>query len=266
MDLNSSKEHFPSLDYLEEISLEAGSAIMNFYQSKIEVQYKEDHSPLTKADLSANQIITNALQKTYPQIPILSEESVKNFTGPNMDEYYWLVDPLDGTKEFINGSEEFTVNIALIHQGAPVQGVVYAPAKHLIYRAEFCNGSFKREGRGELQAIRALSHLPGTRWKVMGSRSHLDDETNQWLTKLGDYELFPMGSSLKLCMLAEGAAHLYPRLGPTSLWDIAAGHIILKEAGGEIKDLEGNILTYANPSILLNPYFIASSSYIHLSQ
>jgi 3'(2'), 5'-bisphosphate nucleotidase len=252
------------LDHIESIAIDAGKAIMKIYQSEIKVEFKSDHSPLTKADINANQIIIEALQKGYPHIPILSEESVEDFKSPSLDGYYWLVDPLDGTKEFVRGSDEFTVNIALIHHGIPVLGVVYAPAKQLIYKGAKGHGAFKREGDHELTAISTLKHTSGSQWRVMGSRSHLDDATHRWLSSLSDYELIPMGSSLKLCLIAEGSAHLYPRLGPTSLWDIAAGHVILKEAGGEIRSLEGRELNYANPSVLLNPYFIASSQDINL--
>lgn len=246
------------LDVIEAIANDAGKAIMEVYQNAIDVSYKSDQSPLTEADVNANRIIVKALQTKYPEIPILTEEAVGDFKGANLDGYYWLVDPLDGTKEFIKRNGEFTVNIALIHQGEPVLGVVLAPDKNTLYRGALHQGAFKREGNGELKRIQVFPHKDGTPWRVMGSRSHSDTSIDDWLSKLGQHELIPMGSSLKVCLIAEGVAHVYPRLGPTSLWDTAAAHAILKEAGGEIKTLSGEVLSYRNPSEVLNPFFIAS--------
>jgi 3'(2'), 5'-bisphosphate nucleotidase len=259
IDLSSASKALSHLDFIDSVAIRAGEAIMEVYQKKIEIQYKLDQSPLTEADLKANQIILNALKKTYPDIPILTEEGVADFEEPNLEGYYWLIDPLDGTKEFIKGNGEFTVNIALIHEGEPILGVVYAPAKELIYRAVKGYGAFKREGASLIKAISTTKHISGSTWKVVGSRSHSDDATNEWLDALGPYTFIPMGSSLKMCLIAEGEAHIYPRLGPTSLWDTAAAHAILKEAGGEIRDLSGHILNYNNPKHVLNPSFIASS-------
>jgi len=259
INLQAPLEALSHLNRIEDIAYEAGEHIMRVYQNAIAVEYKADASPLTEADLAANQSIVAALEKSYPNIPILTEEAVENFTGANEEGFYWLVDPLDGTKEFIKRNGEFTVNIALIHHGKPILGVVFAPAKDLMYRAAQGHGAFKREGKGQLEAIKVMRHQPGSVWKVVGSRSHSDDTMNDWLSKLGEYELIAMGSSLKMCLVAEGLAHIYPRLGPTSLWDTAAAHAILKEAGGEIRNLESHILSYADPSQILNPFFIASS-------
>lgn len=246
------------LDRIEAIALEAGDAIMRVYENKIDVSYKDDKSPLTEADLNANRVIVDNLKKNYPDIPILTEEAVGDFKGPNNEGCYWLVDPLDGTKEFIKRNGEFTVNIALIREGEPILGVVVAPAKSVMFRALKGQGAYKREGRGNLQKIETSQRQEGAPWRVMGSRSHADAAMDAWLLKLGKHELIPMGSSLKMCMIAEGVAHLYPRLGPTSLWDTAAAHAILKEAGGEIRTLEGEVLSYKNPQEVLNPFFIAS--------
>jgi len=247
-----------NLDHVEAIAVEAGEAIMQVYEKAIDVSYKDDKSPLTEADLNANRVIVEGLKKYYPDIPILTEEAVGDFQGPNPQGYYWLVDPLDGTKEFIKKNGEFTVNIALIYQGVPVLGVVLVPAKGLTYRAHEGQGAYKRVGQGELKRIQVSPHKDGTPWRVMGSRSHSDTSIDDWLLKLGQHELIPMGSSLKMCLIAEGVAHVYPRLGLTSLWDTAAAHVILKEAGGEIKTLTGEVLSYGNPSEVLNPFFIAS--------
>jgi 3'(2'), 5'-bisphosphate nucleotidase len=247
-----------NLDHVEAIAVEAGEAIMQAYEKAIDVSYKDEKSPLTEADLNANRVIVAGLKKNYPEVPILTEEAVGDFKGPSLDGYYWLVDPLDGTKEFIKKNGEFTVNIALIYHGVPVLGVVLAPAKGLTYRAQEGQGAYKRVGQGELKRIQASPNKDGTPWRVMGSRSHSDTSIDEWLSKLGQHELIPMGSSLKMCLIAEGFAHVYPRLGPTSLWDTAAAHAILKEAGGEIRTLSGDVLSYGNPSEVLNPFFIAS--------
>jgi 3'(2'), 5'-bisphosphate nucleotidase len=247
------------LDRIEKISLDAGDVIMEIYQKTINVSYKSDHSPLTEADLNANRIIMNALKECYPQIPILTEEAVADFKGVHKEGLYWLVDPLDGTREFIKHNGEFTVNIALIQKGEPILGVVFAPEKKLLYRAARNQGAYKREVDGHLKKIQVVRHVPGSPWIVTGSRSHEDEATQAWLQNLGEYQFMPMGSSLKICLVAEGMAHTYPRFGPTSLWDTAAAHIILKEAGGDIRDLEGYVLNYADPSQVLNPSFIASS-------
>ena len=246
------------LDRIEKISRDAGRAIMEVYEKVIDVSYKLDQSPLTDADLKANRMIVHALKSFYPEVPILTEEAVADFKAVNEEGFYWLIDPLDGTKEFIKRNGEFTVNIALIFKGNPILGVVFAPAKNLLYRAAKHNGAFKREGDGDLKKIHVAAHAPESAWIVAGSRSHTDEATQRWLQGLGEYTLIPMGSSLKMCLIAEGVAHIYPRLGPTSLWDTAAAHVILKEAGGEIKDLDGHVLNYSNPSQVLNPFFIAS--------
>lgn len=246
------------LDRIEKISRDAGRAIMAVYEKVIDVSYKLDHSPLTDADLKANRMIVHALKSFYPEVPILTEEAVADFKAVNEEGFYWLIDPLDGTKEFIKHNGEFTVNIALILKGNPILGVVFAPAKNLLYRAAKHNGAFKREGDGDLKKIHVAAKPPESPWIVAGSRSHTDEATQRWLQGLGEYTLIPMGSSLKMCLIAEGVAHIYLRLGPTSLWDTAAAHIILKEAGGEIKDLDGHVLNYSNPSQVLNPFFIAS--------
>ena len=247
------------LDRIEEISCDAGDAIMKVYEKAIDVSFKSDHSPITEADLSANRIIVNALKECYPELPILTEEAVADFKGVNEEGFYWLVDPLDGTKEFIKRNGEFTVNIALIQNDEPILGVVLAPEKKLLYRAAKNFGSYKREADGKLTKIRVIRHTPGLPLIVTGSRSHDDEATQAWLQNLAGHQFMPMGSSLKICLIAEGMAHIYPRFGLTSLWDTAAAHIILREAGGNMMDLEGNELNYGNPNQVLNPFFIASS-------
>ncbi|MBR9830458.1 MAG: 3'(2'),5'-bisphosphate nucleotidase CysQ, partial [Oceanospirillales bacterium] len=168
----------------------------------------------------------------------------------------WLVDPLDGTKEFIKRNGEFTVNIALIEQGRPVLGVVHAPVLDQTWLAAEDQGAFRVDNGGERQSIHVSTHQPGKPWKVYGSRSHLGPHTLAWMEALGAYELIRMGSSIKLCLVAEGAGHLYPRLGPTCLWDTAAAHAVINAAGGQLLTPEGKELSYANPAATLNPHFI----------
>jgi 3'(2'), 5'-bisphosphate nucleotidase len=231
---------------------------MEVYKEAISVNYKPDCSPLTDADLNANRIIVKALKHFYPGIPILSEEAIEDFKGVNKEGFYWLIDPLDGTKEFIRRNGEFTVNIALIQNGEPILGFVFAPQKKLMYHAFKCYGAFKQEGDTDSQVIKVNPRLDYAPWKVVGSRSHESDTFKLWLSNIEESEIILMGSSLKICLIAEGGAHVYPRFGPTSFWDIAAAHIILKEAGGCIRDFEGQELKYVNVMQPLNPYFIAS--------
>lgn len=247
---------FPDLNRIEDIVREAGKAIMVIYIQPFDVIEKTDQSPLTLADLAANQIIVDRLQTYYPDIPILSEESVEAFHGSNQSGLYWLVDPLDGTKEFVKRNDEFTVNIALINKGVPVLGVVYAPAMDLMFSAIQGEGAYKQFKNAEKYAIHINQH-PAEPLKIVGSRSHGDEKLTQWLKRFASYEILPMGSSLKLCLVAEGIADIYPRLGPTSLWDTAAGHIVLKEAGGYLMQFNGEELNYSNTSQLLNPFFLA---------
>ena len=245
------------LDAVVTISREAGNAIMAVYNKDFEVAFKDDQSPLTEADLAAHKLIVTRLGTLTPNIPILSEEDVQTFKGPNAAAEYWLVDPLDGTKEFIKKNDEFTVNIALIREGESVLGVVYAPASEEMYLAAKGTGAFKLDARGK-HAIHAKPHQPNTPWRVVGSRSHGGGELNAWLQRLVNHSLIPMGSSLKLCLVAEGRADVYPRLGPTSLWDTAAAQCVVEEAGAMVTDLEGRSLSYQNPAEVLNPFFIVS--------
>ena len=242
-----------------EIAQQAGQKIMGIYERDFQVDIKDDASPLTEADKAANKIIIEKLQILTPTIPILSEEAVEHFTGANDDGVYWLVDPLDGTKEFIKKNGEFTVNIALIEQGTPILGVVYAPVLETTYTG-FKNGGAQKidqVGHHEIEVNTSIDL--SSRLRVVGSRSHTSDEMQTWLDKLADYEMVSMGSSLKLCLVAEGKADLYPRIGLTSLWDTAAAHAVVLAAGGTVTDLKGEPLSYVNPDKVLNPYFLVGS-------
>ncbi|MCK9236801.1 MAG: 3'(2'),5'-bisphosphate nucleotidase CysQ [Thiopseudomonas sp.] len=244
------------LDALESIARAAGTEIMAIYNRDFAVAEKEDKSPLTEADSAAHNLIVARLQTLSLKLPILSEEDTDSFAGTDAQGRYWLVDPLDGTKEFIKRNGEFTVNIALIEQGEPVLGVVYAPAINTAYCAARGLGAVKVTEQGERIAIQVAQPPVDRPWRVVGSRSHAGAETEAWLSDLGEYELVPMGSSLKLCLVAEGAADIYPRLGLTSLWDTAAAHAVVNQAGGEVVQLNGQPLSYSSTNEVLNPHFI----------
>lgn len=250
------------------IAREAGDAIMEVYGGEIEVQRKDDSSPLTLADLAAHHIIESGLAKLMPQLPILSEESAAiPYTTRSTWRRYWLVDPLDGTREFIKRNGEFTVNIALIDDGKPMMGVVYAPAKDLLYYASTGCGAFKQESRLEkAQPIQART-LDLSNLTVAGSRSHSDARMQAFLQSLSGKLLAPrlisLGSSLKICLVAEGMADVYPRLGPTSEWDTAAAQCVLEQAGGRLTNIQGVPFCYNTKDSLLNPEFFACGATPH---
>lgn len=244
------------LENIESIAREAGEAIMQVYARDFSVVEKEDKSPLTEADEAAHKIITLRLEQLQPEFPILSEEAVEDFSGADGSGIYWLVDPLDGTKEFIKRNGEFTVNIALIEKGRAILGVVFAPVLDAAYLAAEGLGAFKVGADGKRISIRVADHADGTTWRVVGSRSHAGDSLGAFLQQLGSCELISMGSSLKFCLVAEGSADVYPRMGLTSLWDTAAAQCVVEQAGGGVVQLTGEPLSYANPSTTLNPYFI----------
>jgi 3'(2'), 5'-bisphosphate nucleotidase len=238
------------------IAREAGDRIMAIYQQDFGVETKSDNSPLTQADSAAHTAIKQALQGIEPQLPILSEEGGEiSYEERREWENFWLVDPLDGTKEFINKNDEFTVNIALIQDQRPILGVVYLPALGTTYLGVKGKGAFRitEEGRQPIYA-RALSEATLT---VVASRSHRDASIDTLLSRLPAHETTSVGSSLKFCRVAEGEADLYPRFGQTCEWDTAAAQCVVETAGGRVVDLDGNPLTYNNGESLLNPSFIA---------
>lgn len=248
---------------IRKIAESAGQLIMTVYQRDFGIQNKTDASPLTEADLLAHQHIIEALGALTPDIPVLSEEAA-NINGVErcLWQRYWLVDPLDGTKEFIKKNGEFTVNIALIEHGSPVLGVVHAPAMAVSYWGSRDLGAFKAN-TGETGHPIQVSPLPeqGRPWRVVGSRSHGSPEFEKFMANLPESELVSMGSSLKLCLVAEGKADIYPRLGPTSEWDTAAAHAVVDAAGGQIlswPDLQPLRYNQREDS-LLNPFFMACS-------
>jgi 3'(2'), 5'-bisphosphate nucleotidase len=251
-------------------SVNAGKAIMEVYNSAdFNIQFKEDTSPLTRADVRSHEVINNSL-KTTPY-PVLSEEGRGiPYSTRKEWEYFWLVDPLDGTKEFIKRNGEFTVNIALVHIDTPVLGVIYVPFTRNLYFAIQGEGAYKMSVYENSlnytfeQLIQKAQRLeveyPDNTIKIVASRSHMSDETREFIEHLSKnyntHELVSIGSSLKLCLVAEGAAHIYPRLGPTMEWDIAAGIIIAREAGAEVVLSDGVTPLKLNKEELLNPSFI----------
>lgn len=251
------------LENIEHLSIEAGEAILSVYHSDdFSVEHKADASPLTRADLASHHAIVEGLKRITPDIPVLSEESAKiDFSIRRQWNTYWLVDPLDGTKEFIKRNGEFTVNIALIESGEPILSVVYVPVSNTLYSAEKGVGAFKVEHgiRNRIQVNEKANTIP----VIVGSRSHVSEEMQTYLTQLGEHELISMGSSLKLCLVAEGKADLYPRLGPTSEWDIAAAHCVVSCAGGYVVDSEGKNIEYNQKESVLNPYFFVFGDQSH---
>jgi 3'(2'), 5'-bisphosphate nucleotidase len=247
-----------SLTFVCDIARKAGQAIMEIYQGRIDVEFKDDKSPLTAADKASHDLIVSGLKKHFPDMPVLSEEGRdipyeqrKGWTR------FWLVDPLDGTKEFIKRNGEFTVNIALIDGGTPVMGVVYVPAQDRMYLGVAGEGAFRNEGDGPFEAIGVRSPDPSAGLTVVMSRSHPSPELDEFLEKIHVAEALAVGSSLKLCAVAEGKADLYPRLGPTMEWDTAAGQAVVQAAGGKVLRMDGTPLEY-NKEELLNPYFVVT--------
>lgn len=256
----------PLLEAVRGIARAAGAAIVAVERAHragdegaLGLRAKGDASPVTAADLAAHRIIVDALRRLTPEVPVLSEEAADvAWETREVWRRCWLVDPLDGTREFLSGNGEYTVNIALIDHHAPLLGVVYAPTSGLEYSGIAGVGAWRSRGRGAApEPIRAAGRGPEAPLRVVGSRSHRGDSLDSLLARIGPHEFVPMGSSLKFCVLAEGAADVYPRLGPTSEWDTAAGHAVLLGAGGRVLQLDGAPLGYNRKPGLLNPDFVA---------
>lgn len=245
----------PDLARLVAIARRAGAAILEWYDGDMDITYKADASPLTRADLASHDLITAELQRLWPDIPVLSEECADiPWHTRKQWRQYWLVDPLDGTKEFINRNGEFTVNIALIRAHQPVLGIVYVPVSDTSYFGATDCGAWRQKGTAPAVAIEVRQ--PATEpLVVVGSRSHASPGLAGQLDKLGPIELIRMGSSLKFCRIAEGRADFYPRTGPTSEWDTAAAQAVVEAAGGEVVKTDGSALTYNCKESYLNPHF-----------
>ncbi len=242
-----------NIEDIKKIAIKAGDGVMAIYENDFTVKYKEDNSPLTEADIKANEIICTKLQELYPNIPIMSEENKQIDYEVRKDwEYYWCIDPIDGTKEFIKKNGEFTVNIALIHVNIPVLGVVYAPVLKDIYYAKKSLGAFKNN-------IKLPINRDNNKFIIMVSKSHMSEETQNYIDKIKTVKekvLISKGSSLKLCLVADGSANIYPRLTPTMEWDTAAAHVIVLESGKKVVQYKINSALKYNKKDLLNPWFI----------
>ena len=255
------------LEIVAAIAKDAGDAIMEIYDKDFQIDYKDDKSPLTEADMKSNEIICQALEKAYPEIPLLSEENkAEEYEVRKNWEYFWCIDPIDGTKEFIKKNGEFTVNIALIHKNTPILGVVYAPALGDMYMAKKGEGAYKSVLSATGSVLRE-DKLPiktnGTPEKsliVVASKSHLSEETQEFIDVVArsteHVTRISKGSSLKLVMVAEGSADIYPRLAPTMEWDTAAADAIVRESGKMTYQFEGDEPVVYNKENLLNPWFI----------
>jgi 3'(2'), 5'-bisphosphate nucleotidase len=243
------------LEQICQLARVAGAAIMDVYQGEkpLEATQKSDDSPVTAADIAAHTIILKGLQTLTPEIPVLSEEDPQSWETRQHWQRYWLVDPLDGTKEFLKRNGEFTVNIALIEKGKAVLGVVYAPVLNVMYSA--AEGKAWKEENGVRNQIQVRDARPPL---VVISRSHSDDELKEYLHQLGEHQTTSIGSSLKFCLVAEGQAQLYPRFGPTNIWDTAAGHAVAAAAGAHVHDWQGKPLDYTPRESFLNPGFRVS--------
>jgi 3'(2'), 5'-bisphosphate nucleotidase len=239
------------------IARAAAVRILTVYDSEFAVEHKDDKSPLTAADLAAHHCIVAGLEQLAPDIPILSEESAEDVPAIVRREWrrLWLVDPLDGTREFVKRNGEFTVNIALIDDGVPVLSVVQAPVTGDLWHAQTGRGAFRRDGDSDVALCTRVPALAPLR--VAASRSHRDPRTEALLQRMGDTEPMPLGSSLKFCRLAEGGMDVYPRFGPTSEWDTAAGQCVLEAAGGVVIDPRGRPLRYNQRDTILNGDFLA---------
>ena len=238
------------------LAVAAGDRILEVYATDFDVQSKADESPLTQADLASHEAIAAGLEKLTPEIPIISEEEgLPPFSERGKWSRYWLIDPLDGTKEFVNRNGEFTVNIALIENHRPVIGVVHVPVLRKTYIGCEGRGAEVRDADGNASKIHvsAATRKPA---RVVGSRSHRGASLDTYLENIGEYDLVPMGSSLKFCVVADGSADVYPRLGLTSEWDTAAAQAVVEQAGGSVVELDGKPLSYNAKEDILNPWFM----------
>lgn len=246
------------LSSIAELARRAGEEILEVYGQRIDTTLKPDKSPLTIADLRSHQVIVAGLNALTPEIPVLSEEASEiPFAIRKTWSRYWLVDPLDGTKEFLSRNGEFTVNIALIDNHTPVLGVVGVPTQHTVYIGSHTGGAFRQIGELTAEPIRVTSPAPAV-LRVVGSRSHRDQATDASIARLGPHEFVAVGSSLKFCLIAEGKADFYPRFGSTHEWDTAAAQAVVEAAGGAVTTLDGMPMRYNTQESFLNPYFLVS--------
>ena len=251
-------EYSRLLEDLTEAAREAGEAILEVVRRGFEVESKKDSSPVTEADRAAELIILAAMARAAPGVPVIAEEEVAAGRIPKHDDLYFLVDPLDGTKEFVRGGDDYTVNIGLVERGAPTLGVVYAPATGKLYGGRVGEGAWRDEGSGP---VPITTRDRGGQPTAVASKSHVNQATVDYLeAAVGACGYVAIGSSLKFCIVAEGAADIYPRASPTSEWDTAAGHAVLLAAGGLVDGPDGMPLRYGKPAFL-NRAFVATSGW-----
>ena len=251
-------DHRRLLEELGETAREAGAAILEIVRRGFDVEHKQDSSPVTEADRAAELIILAALARAAPGVPVIAEEEVAAGRIPAHGDTYFLVDPLDGTKEFVRGGDDYTVNIGLIAEGAPLLGAVYAPATDTLHAGLVGEGAWMIDSEGR-RPIRTRD--PGDQLVAVASKSHFNQPTADYLCEAAkDCDYVAVGSSLKFCIVAEGRADIYPRLSPTSEWDTAAGHAVLLAAGGRVDGPDGNPLAYGKRAFL-NRGFVATSGF-----
>ncbi|MFZ2447651.1 MAG: 3'(2'),5'-bisphosphate nucleotidase CysQ [Syntrophobacteraceae bacterium] len=247
------------IDFLAQLARQAGGAVLEVYGTDFEVRRKEDWSPLTLADTRSHRIIADALRSRYPDIPVLSEEGKSvPFEQRRKWERFWLVDPLDGTKEFVKRNGEFTVNIALIEGATPVVGVIYIPVADRLFLGNVGEGCFE-ETSGGRRRIEVAQARPTGPVRIVRSRSHPSPGLEKILSLIADHEIVNRGSSIKFCAVAGGEADFYPRFGPTWEWDTAAGQAIVTAAGGVMVDLSGKPFVYNKEDLLNGPFLVSSS-------
>ncbi len=248
------------LEFVAQLAIQAGEAILQVYDTDFGVEHKEDNSPLTLADRRSHRILSDGLRSRYPQIPILSEEGREvPYETRRAWSRFWCVDPLDGTKEFVKRNGEFTVNIALIEGRMPVIGVIYVPVHGDLFVARAHEGAWKISG-GHRQKLNLEGTSPPSPVRVLKSRSHPSPHLEELLELIPQHEAVRKGSALKFCSIASGEADFYPRLGPTSEWDTAAGQAIVSAAGGVMVDFQGNPFLYNKPNLVNGPFLVASSA------
>lgn len=246
---------------LDHLVREAARAILAIYSKPdFAVTRKDDASPLTKADLASHEILVRGLQEMSPILPVLSEEGASKRHADDRRQWtrYWLVDPLDGTKEFLKRNGEFTINVALVEFGRPAVGIVHVPVSGTSYFGIPGGQALRGDRNGDWRPVRVAGARPGQPIRIVGSRSHAGGELERFTGALGAHEFVAMGSALKFCLIAEGGADVYLRLKPTSEWDTAAGQAVVEAAGGSVTDLDGIPLRYNCRDTLINPSFLAS--------
>lgn len=254
------------IEPLDALSREAAAAILEIYGTRdFEVSHKDDDSPLTAADLASHELLCAGLERLEPRLPILSEENAERIGAAQRLAWtrYWLIDPLDGTKEFLKRNGEFTINIALVENGAPVLGMVHVPVTGTSYTGLEGDGAHSTDGSGNVVPLHVSGPVHARPVRIVGSRSHSGGELEGFAARLGEHEFVAVGSALKFCMVAAGEADVYPRLKPTCEWDTAAGQAVLEAAGGEVIRLDGTPLRYNERDSLVNPFFLASGDPAH---